>query len=115
MSKTKIEKLKEFHDTYKKCYQPSAFLVTFGREVLSYCKCKNTKLYIYSEPLKETKTVGFAVKELDSIVINPSFVEKLYNQEFLTILHFFMHEIGHLKGLEHDESNIIMKSTIKLK
>jgi len=79
-----------------------------GEKILKYCKVKKGKVEFYSFEGEYSNIIGYSLKP-NTIYLNPNYFYVLKDWKYF--LNVVVHEIAHLKGVEHTE-NGLMSDTI---
>jgi len=101
MCVNKIDSAVKFYTDYKSCYSPEAWVVRAGNELVSLIGKKKVRVSFEKFPEKINNIVGYANVEDKVIYLNMNYVRTFYNMSNLLLV--IAHEIGHVKGLEHED------------
>lgn len=94
------------------CYHPESITPyrTIGKKLLNYCRVKKGRIGFFEFEGEYSDIIGYSIKP-NTIYLNPKYFPKLRN--WAVFLNVVVHEIAHLKGIEHTDTGI-MAPTISL-
>jgi len=107
-----FNELKENFEKYLTYYHPESITPyrIIGEELLKYCKVRKGRIEFYKFEGEYSDFIGYSIKP-NRIYLNPNYFPKL--RKWAVFLNVVVHEIAHLKGIDHTETGI-MSPTIGL-
>jgi hypothetical protein len=99
------EKIKAFDSRYGKSYSPEQRVVTITRMILKLMRMPKTNISIMNFHPNNNDVIAFGDVKTDSIVFNRTHINKL--EKFDALFQLTIHEIGHLKGIAHEETGLM--------